>query len=292
MAALAGAATATATATSQSAAQCESSKEFSSVTLRDGRKLAYKIHGTGGVPVFALHGMESSRETWDTMLWGSPPQPLEQWYPGVQVIAVDRPGYGDSTSPPRGWCYTDFVDDLAELADKLKLDRFCIAGHSSGGPYALACTALLGKRVVACAAVSSDAPYDHPKASPEFKKSGDFPADSLIRSGYYGGKVSDKHAWKQGPLGWVADWTLERIPYPFELEAITLGPRLTIWYGSKDEDCIMQSAKFLHELIPGAQLREQPRGHGFKRDLDGNCHLGFLREIFTELEMQWGSAAT
>lgn len=264
-----------------------STTNFETITLKDGRTLAYKVHGAG-VPVFAFHGMESSRETFDTSIWGSPPEPMEQLYPGVQVIALDRPGYGDSSNPPRGYTYLAFVDDLVELADKLKLKKFCVAGHSSGGPYALAASALLPDRVVACAAISSDAPYVHPKATPEFTKSGfDMGGEPLIRSGYFGGKQSERHVWKPGCLGWVCDYTLERIEYPFSVEKIALGSRLTIWVGTKDVDCIVASAKFLQELIPGATYREQPREHGLKRDLTGKCEFNFLGEIFMELCQQF-----
>lgn len=89
----------------------------------------------------------------------------------------------------------------------------------------------------------------------------------------------------------MCDYVLERIEWPFALEDIKLGPRLTIWYGSKDVECILLSATFLHELIPGSKLREQPRTHGFKKNLDGKVHTAHLAEIFTELEMQWAAAA-
>lgn len=288
--AAAGAAVTAVALSSSITVKCESPKDSRSVTLRDGRRLAYRVHGQG-VPVFALHGMESSSDTWDTMLWADS-QSLAQLYPGVQVIAIDRPGYGDSTSPPQGYSYKVFADDLAQLADALKLSRFCVAGHSSGGPCALAAAAFLPTRVVACAAISSDAPYVHPKADPELTRKGcEMECDALIRSGYFGGGKSDRHAWKQGPLGFVADYVLERMEWPFALEEIALGPRLTIWYGSKDIECIVLSGKFLHELIPGSKLREQARAHGFKKDLDGNVQTAHLAEIFTELELQWGLAA-
>lgn len=276
-----------------SSVKCDSSKQedHDSIVLRDGRRLAYRIHGHG-VPVVAFHGMESSRHTWDTMMWGQPPESPALLYPGIQVIAVDRPGYGDSTTPPQGYNYKDFVLDLTELTDSLKLRRFCVAGHSSGGPYALAAAALLPDRVVSCAAISADAPYAHPKADEALRKSGaDMQCDALIRSGYYGGEKSKSHQWKQGPMGFVCDYALERIEWPFLVESITQGPRITIWVGSKDVDCIVQSAKFLHNMIPGSKLCEQPRGHGFKKDLAGNCEFKFLGEIFTELKAQWEMTA-
>ena len=42
---------------------------------------------------------------------------------------------------------SDWPTDVARLADALGIDRFIVAGHSSGGPYAVACAALLPNRV-------------------------------------------------------------------------------------------------------------------------------------------------
>lgn len=41
----------------------------------------------------------------------------------------------------------DWPTDVAALADALGIDRFVVAGHSAGGPYAVACAALLLERV-------------------------------------------------------------------------------------------------------------------------------------------------
>jgi pimeloyl-ACP methyl ester carboxylesterase len=42
----------------------------------------------------------------------------------------------------------DWADDVAELAEALEIDRFAVAGTSSGGPYALACAVKLPARVL------------------------------------------------------------------------------------------------------------------------------------------------
>ena len=74
------------------------------VRLRDGRRIFYKSCGQG-MPVIAFHGMCSSHKTWDQ---ASP-------HPGVRLIAMDRPGYGESSAPPRDYSYTQFVHDLEAI---------------------------------------------------------------------------------------------------------------------------------------------------------------------------------
>jgi pimeloyl-ACP methyl ester carboxylesterase len=65
---------------------------------------------------------------------------------GVRLLAVDRPGFGQSTFQP---CRRigGSATDIGALADQLALPRLSIIGVSGGGPYALACTARLAHRL-------------------------------------------------------------------------------------------------------------------------------------------------
>jgi pimeloyl-ACP methyl ester carboxylesterase len=78
---------------------------------------------------------------------------------GARLIAYDRPGYGGSTPHP-GRTVADVAADVLTIADALGLERLVTWGVSGGGPHALACGALLGDRVTACAALASVAPSD------------------------------------------------------------------------------------------------------------------------------------
>lgn len=53
----------------------------------------------------------------------------------------------------------DAAYDVRAIADALGVERFAVWGHSGGGHHALACAAVLPPRVVAVAALASDAPY-------------------------------------------------------------------------------------------------------------------------------------
>jgi pimeloyl-ACP methyl ester carboxylesterase len=56
----------------------------------------------------------------------------------------------------------DGAADVQAIADELGIDRMGVWGWSGGGPYALACAALLPDLVVACAVLASPGPWDAP----------------------------------------------------------------------------------------------------------------------------------
>ena len=123
------------------------------VTARDGRRLAVEVWGApDGVPVFLLHGTPGSR-------FGPRPREAFLHRAGVRLIAYDRPGYGESDRLD-GRSVAHAAADVAAIADALGLDRFAVLGRSGGGPHALACAALLGRRVLRAAVLVGLAPRD------------------------------------------------------------------------------------------------------------------------------------
>jgi pimeloyl-ACP methyl ester carboxylesterase len=81
---------------------------------------------------------------------------------GARVIAVDRPGMGQSGFKP-GRRFSDWPDDVAALADSLGINRFSVLGFSSGGAYALACALAIPDRLERVGLLSADGPYDGPE---------------------------------------------------------------------------------------------------------------------------------
>lgn len=81
---------------------------------------------------------------------------------GARVIALDRPGYGLSDDQPKRRI-ADWPEDVANCADLLGIERFAVAGISGGGPYAVACAALLPARVRAATVVSGLGPLAVPE---------------------------------------------------------------------------------------------------------------------------------
>jgi len=130
----------------------------SHVRLPDGRRLAYACYGDpAGVPVLHFHGWPGSHLDFA-------PNDEAARRAGAQVIAVDRPGVGDSDYCA-GRRLADWPKDVTALVDALGIDRFAVLGFSFGGPYAVAVAHALGDRVLAAGLVSAMGPLDRPRAT-------------------------------------------------------------------------------------------------------------------------------
>lgn len=116
-------------------------------SLPDGRELGYCVVGSGQ-PVVYFHGTASSRL--EVLLLREMADAA-----GLQIVGVDRPGYGLSSYYKRK-SLRDFNADINFLADYLGFKRFSVLGWSGGGAFALAYLAEHPERV--SKAVLADAP--------------------------------------------------------------------------------------------------------------------------------------
>jgi pimeloyl-ACP methyl ester carboxylesterase len=120
--------------------------------LPDGRQLGYSVVGEGK-PVLYFHGTASSRL--EALLLRDLASKAD-----LQVITVDRPGYGLSTYTPRK-NLRDFACDVDLLAEHLNLEKAALLGWSGGGAFALAFAALFPERVTRAVVVGAPAlPFD------------------------------------------------------------------------------------------------------------------------------------
>lgn len=111
------------------------------VILKDGRTLAYEEFGDpDGRPLFLFHGWPSSR------LSGAHANKAAKILK-LRIICPDRPGFGYSTYKPNRKLL-DWPNDVIELADHLKINKFSIIGGSGGGPYAAACAYKIPQRLI------------------------------------------------------------------------------------------------------------------------------------------------
>ena len=104
----------------------------------------------GGTPLIYFHGTPSSR--------------LEPAFAdalaaelGIRLVSFDRPGYGESQLVP--FSLASIARDTGLVADALGIDGFATNGHSGGGPFSLACGAVLGDRVTRVGVTAGPGPY-------------------------------------------------------------------------------------------------------------------------------------
>ena len=259
-------------------------------TLQDGRTLAYCEWGDPhGQPIFLCHGAPGSR------FFG--PDSTATAEAGVRLITVDRPGYGRS-SPKPGRQIVDWPADVEELAAALGIKEFDVAGHSSGGPYALACASTLPGRVKRVALISCIAPYGEP--SPNLADDDDALTDLARRDlGRAAQEIADSASWlvetpehfldlprpepdaqllvdpairsmfvatireavTQGADAYGWDCAVERRPWGVALDEI--GADIWIFQGELDRAVPTSQAQALAAALPSSQLRLFPdAGHG------------------------------
>jgi pimeloyl-ACP methyl ester carboxylesterase len=129
--------------------------------LADGRRLGYAEFGDPSGPVVLwFHGTLGARRQFP-MLGRRAAERL-----GLRVIIIERPGTGLSDAHRYG-AVTDWVPDMAQVADALDAERLGVVGLSGGGPYALACGALapMVDRVAAVGILDGTVPSAGPEAT-------------------------------------------------------------------------------------------------------------------------------
>lgn len=122
--------------------------------LQDGRKLSVTQYGCQhGAAVFCFHGTPASQLQFAT--FDSTAKTL-----GIRLLAIDRPGYGNSDFEQKR-TLVSWPADVSAIADVLKIDNFGLIGIAGGGPYALACAHSLKARLTGVVVVCCNAPGDN-----------------------------------------------------------------------------------------------------------------------------------
>lgn len=121
------------------------------VSVADGRHIAYREYGDpAGQPVVVFHGTPGSSRLGGLFA----PAATEQ---GVRLLAIDRPGYGDSDSWPTR-TLADIGAVVAAVLDTAGVESAGLVGFSGGGPHALAVAATQGDRVTSVDVISGSTP--------------------------------------------------------------------------------------------------------------------------------------
>jgi pimeloyl-ACP methyl ester carboxylesterase len=122
------------------------------IRLPDGRTLGYAEYGPAeGRTILWFHGTPGARRQI------APQARALANRRKVRLIAVERPGIGDSTSHSYR-ALADWAADIELFCDAQGIDKFAVCGLSGGGPYALACAHYLHDRVLAAAVLGGVAP--------------------------------------------------------------------------------------------------------------------------------------
>jgi len=244
----------------------------------------------GGWPVLWCHGGLSCRL--DAAFLDAQANRL-----GAEIVAIDRPGIGRSGArdTPSVAAWADTVRDVADL---LGIPTFAVAGWSAGGPYALACAAMMPDRVRAVATLAGMAPLEGGRDILELGLLLDkllFPASSraprtaaalvrlatlapnrllrrqIIRTA--GSKdraaLDGTHEWLVaamreatacGVSGTVEDYRRIGKPWGFTLGQVQRSA--TVWQGQQDTLVPMDHARRLTAALPDGELRVVPStGH-------------------------------
>ncbi|MFN8449233.1 MAG: alpha/beta hydrolase [Anaerolineae bacterium] len=127
------------------------------IAMSNGQVIGYAEYGDpNGKPLFSFHGTPGSRKL--SKVYDEAARSA-----GLRMIAPERPGYGES-SASMSVRLGSYPDQVAEVADKLGIDRFGVIGASGGGMYAAACACRLPDRVWGAGLVSAMMPLYLPDA--------------------------------------------------------------------------------------------------------------------------------
>jgi pimeloyl-ACP methyl ester carboxylesterase len=255
------------------------------IHLGDGRRLGYaRVGDPAGLPVVFQHGFPASRL--EAGILGPAARQA-----GASIIAPDRPGMGLSDFQP-GRTILDWPDDVRQLADALRLERFWVVGGSGGCPYALACAHRLRDRVLGVAIIAGMGPATeaalvrrmgglarlgfllarrtpplfrlgfgslarlvarHPEIN--FRLNAAAPPDEEVMARPEVHSIltsSVAEALRSGPAGTLREIELLAHPWGFELEEISTPAY--VWHGCEDRTVPHQYARFLAGKLPNSRL--------------------------------------
>jgi pimeloyl-ACP methyl ester carboxylesterase len=115
----------------------------------------YEYGIESGPVVFYFHGFPGSRLDGFLFDFDTVASNL-----GLRIIAIDRPGIGNSEFKINRKLQ-DWVFDVSNIADHLKIDKFSVLAISGGAPYALAIASGLPDRLHSVSIVSGMGPFQY-----------------------------------------------------------------------------------------------------------------------------------
>ena len=131
-----------------------------SVVSADGVPIHYRVQGEGSPALIFVHGWSCDKDYWNNQM---------VFFSGKhKVVAIDLGGHGESGLNRDDWTMEAYGEDVRAVADKLKLDKIVMIGHSMGGPVILDAARGLSSRVLAL--VGADTFHDFGKEHSDEEK--------------------------------------------------------------------------------------------------------------------------
>ncbi len=143
-----------------------------SVTTSDGVRIVYDVRGNSPTTLLFIHCWSCDRTFWRNQ--------ADEFAKQYRVVTLDLGGHGESGRNRKNWTILGLGGDVQAVADKLKLKRIILVGHSMGGEVALEAARRLKGRVIGVIAVDTLNSVDE-KVTPEMmapyaaKMKADFP---------------------------------------------------------------------------------------------------------------------
>ncbi|MFB6102301.1 MAG: alpha/beta fold hydrolase [Haloplanus sp.] len=247
------------------------------VSIRDGHRVSYAEYGDpDGVPVVFLHGTPGSHR-----LGGLFADAARRH--GVRLLAIDRPGYGQSSPwPARDLTRTGAF--VTPVLDDAGVARAGVVGFSGGGPHALALAATHGNRVAEVDLVAGATPPALTPHTPTIQRLVGRLATTtpLVLSGLFRGQ-----AWlaDRVPAVVVSQYTAEPAALPdgvatlvardfveavghtrsgavtelrmlaaeWDISLAAIDHRVRLWHGARDSNVPVEGARNLRDRLPNAR---------------------------------------
>lgn len=118
-----------------------------SVAAGDGVRIVYDVRGKGAATLLFIHCWSCDRSYWRNQ--------ADVFADRYRVVTLDLGGHGESGKDRKNWTVLGLAGDVRAVAEKLKLKRVILVGHSMGGPVALEAARLLRGRVIGVIAVDT-----------------------------------------------------------------------------------------------------------------------------------------
>lgn len=255
--------------------------------------------------VFYFHGFPGSRLDGFLFNFNSVATDL-----GLKIIAIDRPGIGNSDFKPNRKLQ-DWNVDVCKIADHLKINKYSVLGISGGAPYALSVAFGLSERLYTVSIVSGMGPYQYKESlvgsamlipklkgllrriivwfmkmgiykNPENFKNricSTLPVSDnqyLISSGKLQHIVTAfQEAFKQGLKGYLHEAKIYKCKWDFDIKSIK--SKVYLWHGIDDKNVSVELARRIASEIPNCQATYiENEGHF---SLTGKYLIDILKNI-------------